>query len=57
MGKKILVTGATGKVGKEVVNQLMGKGLSVKAADINLEWVDGAVKAEGWEGVESVLFN
>jgi uncharacterized protein YbjT (DUF2867 family) len=57
MADKILVTGATGKVGKEIVNQLMGKGLKVKAADINLEWVDAAVKAEGWEGVESVLFN
>jgi uncharacterized protein YbjT (DUF2867 family) len=57
MVDKILVTGATGKVGKEIVNKLMGKGLKVKAADINLEWVDAAVKAEGWEDVESVLFN
>jgi uncharacterized protein YbjT (DUF2867 family) len=57
MADKILVTGATGKVGKEIVNQLMGKGLSVKAADINLEWIDAAAKAEGWKDVESVLFN
>jgi uncharacterized protein YbjT (DUF2867 family) len=57
MADKILVTGSTGKVGKEIVNQLMGKGLSLKAADINLEWVDSAAEAEGWEGVESVLFN
>lgn len=57
MGKTILVTGATGKVGKEVVNQLMEKGLSIKAADINLEWVEAAAKAEAWKGVEPVLFN
>jgi uncharacterized protein YbjT (DUF2867 family) len=57
MALKILVTGATGKVGKGVVTRLMGKGLSIKAADINKDWVDAAIQSEGWEGVESVLFN
>jgi uncharacterized protein YbjT (DUF2867 family) len=45
MSLKILVTGATGKVGKGVVTQLMGKGLSIKAADINKDWADAAIKS------------
>jgi uncharacterized protein YbjT (DUF2867 family) len=57
MSDRILVTGSTGKVGKEVVNQLMAKGLSVRAADINVDWVESAAKAEGWKDVECVLFN
>jgi len=35
MSGRILVTGSTGKVGKEVVNQLVVKGQPVRAADIN----------------------
>jgi uncharacterized protein YbjT (DUF2867 family) len=36
MSDMILVTGVTGNVGKEVINQLIGKGLPVKAAARNL---------------------
>jgi len=57
MSDRILVTGSTGKVGKEVVNQLVAKGLSVRAADINVEWIESAAKAEGWKDVEYALFN
>lgn len=57
MSNKILITGATGKVGKEVVNQLMGKGLSIKAADINLDRLQSTAETEGWKDVETVLFN
>jgi uncharacterized protein YbjT (DUF2867 family) len=57
MSDRILVTGSTGKVGKEVVNQLVAKGLAVRAADINVEWVESAAKAEGWKDVEFALFN
>ena len=57
MSDRILVTGSTGKVGKEVVNQLVAKGLPVRAADINVEWVESAAKAEGWKDVEFALFN
>lgn len=53
MSKKILVTGATGKSGREVVNQLILKGESVRVG------VRDIPKAEsmGWEGVEIVLFD
>ena len=37
MSDRILVTGSTGKVGKEVVNQLVAMGLPVRAADINVD--------------------
>jgi uncharacterized protein YbjT (DUF2867 family) len=57
MTDRILVTGSTGKVGKEVVNQLVAKGLPVRAADINVDWVQSAAEAEGWKDVEIVLFN
>ncbi len=57
MSDRILVTGSTGKVGKEVTNQLVAKGLPVRAADINVDWVKSAAKAEGWTDVECVLFN
>jgi uncharacterized protein YbjT (DUF2867 family) len=57
MSDRILVTGSTGKVGKEVINQLVAKGLPVRAADINVEWVEAAAKAEGWKDVEFALFN
>jgi uncharacterized protein YbjT (DUF2867 family) len=57
MSDRILVTGSTGKVGKEVINQLVTKGLPVRAADINVEWVEAAAKAEGWKDVEFALFN
>jgi uncharacterized protein YbjT (DUF2867 family) len=57
MSDRILVTGSTGKVGKEVVNQLVVKGLPVRAADINVDWVNSAAKAEGWKDVETALFN
>ncbi len=57
MSDRILVTGATGKVGKEVINQLVAKGIPVRAADINVEWVESAAKAQGWTNVECVLFN
>ncbi len=42
MSDSILVTGVTGNVGKEVINQLIGKGLSVKAAARNLAKVESA---------------
>ena len=57
MSDRILVTGSTGKVGKEVVNQLVAKGLPVRAADINVEWVESAAEAQGWTDVECALFN
>jgi uncharacterized protein YbjT (DUF2867 family) len=57
MSDRILVTGSTGKVGKEVTNQLVAKGLPVRAADINVDWVKSAAEAEGWTDVECVLFN
>jgi uncharacterized protein YbjT (DUF2867 family) len=57
MSDRILVTGSTGKVGKEVTNQLVAKGLPVRAADINVDWVESAAKAEGWQDVECALFN
>ena len=57
MSDRILVTGTAGKVGKEVVNQLVAKGLPVRAVDIKVEWVESAAKAEGWKDVECVLFN
>jgi uncharacterized protein YbjT (DUF2867 family) len=31
--------------------------LPVRAADINVDWVDSAAEAEGWKDVETVLFN
>lgn len=45
MAKYILITGATGNVGGEIVKQLAAKGVPVKAAARNL------AKAEsmGWE--------
>jgi uncharacterized protein YbjT (DUF2867 family) len=57
MSDRILVTGSTGKVGKEVINQLVAKGLPARAADINVDWVQSAAEAEGWKDVEPVLFN
>ncbi len=51
MSDRILDTGSTGKVGKEVVNQLVAKGLPIRAADINVDWVQSAAKAEGWTDV------
>ena len=57
MSDRILVTGSTGKVGKEVVNQLVAKGLPVRAADINVDWVESAAAAQGWADVEFALFN
>jgi uncharacterized protein YbjT (DUF2867 family) len=57
MSDRILVTGSTGKVGKEVVNQLVAKGLPVRAADINVDWVQSAAEAQGWKDVEFALFN
>jgi uncharacterized protein YbjT (DUF2867 family) len=57
MSDRILVTGSTGKVGKEVVNQLVAKGFPVRAADINVDWVKSAAEAEGWTDVEFALFN
>jgi uncharacterized protein YbjT (DUF2867 family) len=57
MSDRIQVKGSTGKVGKEVVNQLVALGLPVRAADINVEWVESAAKAQGWTDVECALFN
>jgi uncharacterized protein YbjT (DUF2867 family) len=57
MSDRILVTGSTGKVGKEVVNQLVAMGLPVRAADINTDWVQSAADAQGWKDVEIALFN
>jgi len=57
MSDRILVTGSTGKVGKEVVNQLVARGVPVRAADINVDWVKSAAEAQGWTDVEFALFN
>lgn len=57
MSDRILVTGSTGKVGKEVVNQLVAKGLPVRAADIKVDWVKSAAEDQGWTDVEFALFN
>lgn len=55
MSDRILVTGSTGKVGKEVVNQLVAKGLPVRAADINVDWVESAAEAQGVDGCRICL--
>jgi uncharacterized protein YbjT (DUF2867 family) len=57
MSDRILVTGATGKVGKEVINQLVAKSVPVRAADINVDWVESVAEAQGWKDVEFALFN
>lgn len=53
MSDMILVTGVTGNVGKAVINQLIKKGQSVKAAARNLTKAATA----GLNGTEIVLFN
>jgi len=53
MSDMILVTGVTGNVGKEVINQLIGKGLPVKAAARNLAKAASADLKE----TEIVLFD
>ncbi len=42
MSDVILVTGVTGNVGKEVIKQLIGKGLPVKAGARNLAKAESA---------------
>jgi len=53
MSDRILVTGVTGNVGKEVINQLIGKGLPVKAAARDLAKAESA----GFKDAEIVLFD
>lgn len=53
MSDRILVTGVTGNVGKEVINQLIGQGLPVKAAARNLAKAESA----DLKGSEIVLFD
>ena len=53
MNNKILITGATGTVGNEVIQQLTDKGVSVRAAVRNLE----QASQRGWRGVEPVHFD
>ncbi len=53
MSDKILVTGVTGNVGKEVINQLMAKDLPVRAAARNLDKAESADLKEA----EIVLFD
>ena len=53
MSDLILVTGVTGNVGKEVINQLIGKGLPVRAAARNLAKAESA----DLKDTEIVLFD
>jgi uncharacterized protein YbjT (DUF2867 family) len=53
MTKNILVTGATGNVGAELIKQLSAQDVSVKAAVRNLE----KARSMGWKNVESVFFD
>jgi uncharacterized protein YbjT (DUF2867 family) len=53
MSSKILVTGATGKVGSEIVRQLVAKGVPVRAGVHHPE----KVNQRGWEGAEVVAFD
>ncbi len=53
MSDMILVTGVTGNVGKEVINQLIGNGLPVKAAARNLAKTESTDLKE----TEIVLFD
>jgi uncharacterized protein YbjT (DUF2867 family) len=53
MGNKILVTGPTGKVGSQLVKQLVAKGEAVKAAAHH----PASAQAMGWQGVEIVPFD
>ena len=52
MSTTILVTGATGNVGKEVIKSLMAKGSQVRAAIRNIE----KLRTMGPEGIEPVSF-
>ena len=53
MAVKILVTGATGAVGREVVKELRAKGAAVRAAVHN----SARVATLGWQGVENVALD
>lgn len=53
MSKNILVTGATGNVGSELIKQLVAQDVLVKAAVRNLE----KAGSMGWKNVESVFFD
>lgn len=50
MNKVIVVTGAGGGIGREIVLNLLSKGASVAAVDINSEALDETAKAAGEKG-------
>lgn len=53
MTKNILVTGATGNVGSELIKQLVAQDVPIKAAVRNLE----KAGSMGWKNVERVFFD
>jgi uncharacterized protein YbjT (DUF2867 family) len=57
MGNTILVTGATGNVGAEVVNQLLARGEPVRVAARNLDKARAKAQSLGWDAAEFVLLD